>query len=399
MNQVPPEFQSASNDLTALLATFQAQISAGWDGAKSDCLFSAECLAANDSNGINLANDAPLPHNPSALDIAKLNVDRLADLGAKSITVSVGCPILIKNFYVWANLDLGLHARIVTFYMGVSNYARSKHLKIIVETAFATFSPVGLDTSGYLATLSDLAFKQAWIQNAESVIAVMKPDYITVGGEPDTYLNMVGRPGVFGDAASWGKAVADAMKYIKAYVHRSGVLPVPMLGAGVGSWQSHGSDWLTALLAAGIDFADIHAFPVNGKLLSPNLADYADQVTAAGKQVGISQAWLWKLGNAEPFTLSHDLLFARDCFSFWTPLDSAFLTAMVEFCHWKKVAYLSPFWTKYFFNYLDWEVAGSKYDAGDYRGVQADESKAVGLNLWAHGPITDTGRAYQSALI
>jgi len=117
-------------------------------------------------------------------------------------------------------------------------------------------------------------------------------------------------------------------------------------------------------------------------------------VHAGGKQVAIGEAWLYKASDAELAQgVYHDDIFLRDAYDFWAPLDSRFLWDMVNYSHAEGLAFLSPFWSKFFHAYLDYDqVIGWNYEQ-----VTAASNQAAAQAM-LDGRLSDTGRAYATAI-
>ena len=71
-------------------------------------------------------------------------------------------------------------------------------------------------------------------------------------------------------------------------------------------------------------------------------------------------------------------VWARDAFSFWAPLDQQFLNALSNSSYWKQTLFFSPFWTKYFYAYLDYnQVSG---ETSQQIHTQLDEAALAAMN-------------------
>ncbi len=78
--------------------------------------------------------------------------------------------------------------------------------------------------------------------------------------------------------------------------------------------------YVQLLCQIGIDFVDLHVYPVNGDMLN-RLITYTDQANACGKPVAISEARLQKQRDSEFAKIDaafDNAIYARDTFSFWT---------------------------------------------------------------------------------
>ena len=129
------------------------------------------------------------------------------------------------------------------------------------------------------------------------------------------------------------------------------------MGAGTGTWENPA--YINEIFnMAGLDYIDLHIYPMNkDAVLLERALDYASAAHAAGKRVTISEAWLWK---ASPDELGNGLgdtekTMNRDVFSFWYPLDTRFLQDMMKLANVTGMDFVSFFWMRYFFAYLDYD--------------------------------------------
>ncbi len=68
-----------------------------------------------------------------------------------------------------------------------------------------------------------------------------------------------------------------------------------------------------------------------------------------------SEAWLYKAQASElGGTPTGSEFFARDTYSFWENLDSQFLNIYAINAHKNNYSVIAPFWSNYFFAYLDY---------------------------------------------
>ena len=124
----------------------------------------------------------------------------------------------------------------------------------------------------------------------------------------------------------------------------------------------------------------------------------ADIARASGKPVGVGECWLHKTRDRELRqinSITDPTLFERDIYSFWEPLDARFLGVMVKGAHWKKFAFLSPFWTRMLYGgYVDYDEAQrvARGPEGAARlFVLSNRKAAEGLKT---GSFSQTGQAY-----
>ena len=107
----------------------------------------------------------------------------------------------------------------------------------------------------------------------------------------------------------------------------------------------------------------------------------------------MSEAWLFKIKETELGSVTETSVFARDAFSFWEPLDQKFLEVITNLAYAKKFEFVSPFWTKYFFTYIDYnEISGKS--SGDIIELSSAEA---GKNI-VNGKFTSTGLKYKELI-
>ena len=88
------------------------------------------------------------------------------------------------------------------------------------------------------------------------------------------------------------------------------------------------------------------------------------------------------------------MVFGRDVYSFWEPLDSRFLKILVKLASYKGYEFISPFWSKYFFGYLDYEAAPKNLT---YRQLTQLSNQKAFQNILNH-KFTNTGLTYQKLI-
>jgi hypothetical protein len=93
-------------------------------------------------------------------------------------------------------------------------------------------------------------------------------------------------------------------------------------------------------------------------LLLERALNWALEARAARKRVTISECWLWK---ASPEELGNGLgdtekTMNRDVYSFWYPLDTRFLQDIINLADATNMDFISFFWMRNFFAYLDYET-------------------------------------------
>jgi len=352
---VPGDYQTTYSELQNYISSFDATVTSQWNGKPSNVLWGSELLSADANGGLQLLKDSA----GTLLELKKLHA-----LGVRSVTVDIGFPILNQDFYTF-NGDPGDFQAMVAYYANLASEIHKLGMKMVVESAImfpGYFSAnSGFNLTPYYASLSDSQYVAARVQNVLTVAQQVGPDYINLNSEPDTDLTLSQKSSLYGTPA----AFAGMTQTIVTQLRAAGV--TTPLGAGIGTWLDDGkaSDWVSALLNTDIDYLDLHVYPVNFNDL-PALITYADMAHQAGKPVAMSEAWLLKESDSEyqnpPSGASKaggETLYARDPFSFWAPLDQAFLTDLHHFANWKNLLYMSPFWTRYYWAYLDYNQVSS----------------------------------------
>jgi hypothetical protein len=115
--------------------------------------------------------------------------------------------------------------------------------------------------------------------------------------------------------------------------------------------------------------------------------------------VVLGEAWLYKSlaaelvsGGAEA-AINTDI-FRRDTFSFWEPLDQKFLEVITKLGNYKQFEFVSFFWSRYLFGYLDvFETDTSLRTSA----LLALADQAAVKNLIA-GEFSGTGQAYKDII-
>jgi uncharacterized protein (TIGR03437 family) len=397
-NDVPSDYTSLYQLVESNISAFAAMIPAQSASQPSSALMSGDFQFANGNSGLKLLT-------ASRQQNIQEELARLKSLGLTAVTVTMGLPLMNQDFYTY-NGDPQDFQSMLTVYQNLEKSIHQSGMKMIVESAvlfpgyFSANS--GFNLTGYYASLSDSDFVAARAKNVLTIAQQIGPDYINLNSEPDTDLQLTGRTNLYSTAQEY----ATMNETIITQVRAQGVT-IP-LGAGVGTWlngQAGAADWVQALLGTDIDYLDLHVYATNYNFL-PNAITYADMALEAGKQVAISECWDFKETDQEftATTVNNEAsYYARDTFSFWAPVDTAFVEAFVNFANWKGLLYVSPFWTRYFWAYLNYsqeQSAGAALDMGSSSAQQvlSDSTLQFVNAIQTSTPPTFTGQAYQGAV-
>jgi len=375
---VPAEYQDLHRELHANLNRFRDVLAQQWDGSRAPVAFSAELMSAHSARG-----DALL--QTGVTDAVRLEVDNLKALGVRAITLHVGFPMLYRTFH----RSEDEYQRFLAFYTEVANIVRAGGLKLIVSSPalFSDGTFGAWDVGPYYASLTLAEYQQGRMDVARTIASALRPDYLSVITEPDTEADQVGKPELGTLAGS--RALLDV---ILAGLQTN---PVPgvAIGAGVGTWQQDYRAYAESFAATAIDFLDMHIYPTDGDYLVRAL-EIAEIATGYEKQIAMSETWLFKT-NALEHELPHAAVFRRDVFSFWAPLDSLHVQTMVDLAHFKRMAFMSPFWAGYLRGYVDYNDTTKVQTWSQLnRLAQIEYSNKV-----LTGTYSLSGHAYHDALV
>ena len=385
-SSAPASLGSLCSQLQGELDSFNTTLSAGWNGVKSPVAFGTEVTTADCNRG-----PATLLA-PGTFAQVLIQLNAFALVGVQSVTTCIGFPILYPPFYQYNN-DPQDYAPMVAFYQNFVSEAHKRGLKVVIETS-VMFPSIATDLplTPYYATLSTAQVTAGRAQNALAIAQQVQPDFLNLGSEPDTQAALLGL-----SAEYTPQEYATEISTITSQLRAAGINGKPLIGAGIGNWQTNGSAYLQALLGAGTDYIDLHIYAANLNLL-PLAVTYMDAARAAGKGLGVSEAWLKKVTDAQMQASEFAIIQALnadpyDNFSFWEPLDSQYLGELVKLAYWKNLYFLSPFSFDWFFAYLDYNQYGSDTAAQQTTAIDAVASAAMRA-----GQLSAVGQSYAAAI-
>lgn len=370
-NPVPPDYQAMYDFLAQSLDRWQQRI-ATTPGMSASPVFGAHLLTANANRGAALLA-------PGVLTTVDAELTRFKQLGIQGVTVTISFPIL--------NADYPNAAQYLDFYARVAQHVRDRGMTFTVEQhvvfSNTAFSEVRFD---YTKLPFD-QFVTLFQQMTRQIVERVRPDYLTLLSEPDTFGKLTG----YRQAGTPDGAAAFVGRVIQG-VDRG----TTKLGAGAGSWLPNAPDYDAAFAKLGLDYLDLHIYPVTDET-TDILAKITAVAKAAGKPLVLDEAWLYKIGpgeKADDTFAQPTEAFRRDSFSFWQPLDARFLALVARFARANGVAYVAPFWSSFFFGYADYGPATRDLP---YQRLSEVANEAVGKAL-KDGTFTSTGQAYGAAI-
>lgn len=330
---IPEEYRAMAGELSAELTHFEDTLSRQPEPGPEKALIGSELAFANGNIGEGLLQ-------PSMRELNLLLLDRLQTLGIQAVVIAVPFPLLDPSF--------PRSAEYIQFYKDIVDQARQHGMKVIMKSGAifsgTVFSSATVDWSVYTTA--------SYLQGRENQVLLMaskfQPDYLMIANEPGTEMMLTG---LSITPAQWGNFLDDTL----GRIDRSGGTAV---GAGVGNWEDT-AFFDQVMQADGLDFFDLHIYPMgqDAVLLDRGL-EYLQEAHAGGKRVTISEAWLFKVDPREGGSAYGDYASAirRDVYGFWEGLDARFIEDIVRMSDAAQVEFVSFFWTRTFFAYLDYDA-------------------------------------------
>lgn len=326
---VPAEYQAIYNDLSSTLASFNGTVP---PSKGEPVMIAGDLLYANSNAGEALLR-------PETLIAVEQELDGLHTLGINGVVVAIKFPMLEPDFPHSADY--------LQFYKQVSAEIHKRNMKFLVEAgpAFSgtIFSPVQVDWSKYP--------KDTFIADQQNELVTIanevQPDYLQIANEPSTIAMLSGVKFTPSDYA------ACIQSNVQKIGHHIGM----KIGAGAGTWDDPA--YMDDLMnIQGLDCIDIHVYPLgqNANLLQRGYTT-AMKARARGKCAVISEAWSYKISSSETAAMGSNFqqVIARDPFTFWEPVDETFIRAVTKLSQASGIEFVSFFWTRYFFAYLDYD--------------------------------------------
>jgi len=372
----PEKYQPLYFELEGKMDDFNRSITSRWDGSSySNLIFATELLGANGNLGEGLLAKRTFDGNV-------LLIQRLKEMGIGGVKISITYPLLVNDF--------PRSQEYLAFYKKIFRELRKRNMKVIIQMtpifSDPAISSIRVDYSG----LTLESYQQKKRQQLETIISELKPDYVIVSQEPGTAAENTG--------LSQLRTVEGYVSTVDTVV--KGLNPTgTLIGAGVGVWDK--AEFITRLSQnPNLDFIDLHTYPLSNGITNylQKMIEMTDIAKAHGKKVTVSELWLSKgsakeIGTGGGIAMSKER-FKRDAFAFWAPLDVKFIETMVSLAHYKEFEFISPFWVKYFYAYLNYS---ERLEALSYPQIATQSSKAAGQNI-VSGNLTQTGLEYKALI-
>ncbi len=394
--EIPGEYADLYQSTQTLLENYTATVNTGWDGSKTPVRFCGELYPATS-----------LSNPPSSYLQSTIipYIDALQAEGVHTVKFSINFPVLYEPYYdsaAGAN-NPAAYQQTLGFYQSIMSELRSRGMKVIIPTQ-VVFPYEYTTTTPYFETLTLAQYTAARSAMAQIIASVLKPDYLAVQSEPVT--EVANLPSSLASQLAVTATDLQMVSTILNDLQNAGLrTPSLLTGAGIGTWQPDFDNFLNGFVALPMDVLFIHVYPPNDRTINGQNVDFlgrilqmADAAHAAGMKVGMDECWLYKESDSELSVNPSDQTIQERCvYSFWAPLDAMFLEAMAKTAYWKNFEFLSPFWSLYYFAYLDYDteqplIAGmSAAEAASFLGTQ--ENKAA-FSALQQGATTSTGALF-----
>jgi hypothetical protein len=373
---VPAQYRALYDELEDALSTYEARVNAEWDGTNRTVRLATALVPANSHAGPQLLD-------PSYQAVVHRYLDALVAVGADAVVVPINYPLLTASCVDQA-------PEYLAFFADLAAEVRSRGLELLVEhnVLIPGFSAVDVATCYVGLTAQEFGFQR--YAEVLAIVEQVQPEYLSLVTEPETTGTAIG---LFLSPATWRTYVEGVVDQLEIDVPGHAT----RLGAGSGTWEA--VDYVAGFAqVSALDYVDLHVYPPASPAESflDRLLDWPDLVRAIdpGKGFVMSEGWLYKAAAAEigGNPIDPDQL-ARDVWSFWEPLDELFLDAMARTAHHEGYELIAPFWSRYFFAYLE---------HGDPAFAGLDAMELMGqANLAAYGAIvagetTGTGRTFRT---
>lgn len=358
---VPAVYQPMYNELAGTLQAFSTRLDNLGSGVQSEPAWGGTLSPMNGNRGPAMISAESWSQT---LDM----LDAFERMGVTVVKVDITYPMLTPAFHqaihgVFPSYTLTAEDFIAR-YRDVADAVHARGMTLLVEhSSLFRGGWAVLDPTGYYASIAALGAEQArqrygseHTAEALAIAADIQADWITLLDEPDTQnanFGLVDDQPLFTPAA-W----IDLVRSEASSIHARGLDHPPILGAGSGSWDDE--QYVQAFAAMPeLDSVDIHIYPIatpGGSLLDRVLQWSLDiRSIAPNKRITIGEAWLYKATAAEVVAgADARVVYGRDVYSFWHPLDELFLSVLAHLARQQGFAVVCPFWTSYFFAYLRW---------------------------------------------
>ena len=370
---VPPVYKEVYDELEPKLQQIMTVIDQRWDGQIHPTRFSSDLQMCNTQ----IQKTKLLTPGVYALTVQML--DALVEMGMTTVRFNFSYPFLVSTFPD-SDQYLDLFQRIV-------QAARDRHFTVFIKCASTNTNPQygSLDpiVANFMSGLTPARYKMEKREMIEAIIQNLQPSFLTIEEEPETM-----------EAATGLDYSPDSLvgyiEYFLDGLDKQGSL----IGAGQGSWES--MTYIDRLVEIpGLDYLDIHVYPVNVDFIDDNLFTIYEKTTSHSKSLIFGECWLHKTSDQDlAAQLSPAERFKRDLFSFWYPLDSLYTRMLANFAHYSKAEIVTLYWSVLFFGNLDYQPGYESLSSDSLTSLTVPQS----LQNMNNGILTPIGRFYKEII-
>jgi hypothetical protein len=344
---VPENYQALYDALFTKLNFIDSVLDARWNGEKFCTTYCTSLISANSTRGEVLLE-------PQVIEGIKIYLDALDSLGVGAVDLAVQYPILVESFPKSEDY--------LEFYKKVVQEIRNRGFQLIIgsQSTFRDTLFGHLDVDSFYIDLTVDRYRTEKKQMIETIITELQPDYFTIETEPSTMEMNLGLD--FSPLS-----VIEYIEYFLDGLDKQAVL----IGGGSGTWDDITYINLIAQ-QSGIDYIDYHIYPINRNCFIDKVFTIDSIAAQYNKKLVVGECWLHKVDDSELGVLPPHVLFARDIYSYWIPLDSIFTECMVKLSHHSRIELTSLIWATYFFAYVDY--------LPEYKDISLIELYGMALN-------------------
>ena len=365
---VPAKYLQEYNALESILNDFNSTLGVVSNSGGGPT-FATELLPANGNRGTDL-------FRPGNLASVAVNLNALQAMGVNGVTIAIGYPLLDPTF--------PNSVQYLSYFKEIVSMAHSRGMKVLVESqilfANTPYSPLTYNW----ANLPYSQYVVNHIAQDQLIINQIQPDYLEIGVEADTEAYLSGYSQLK-TPAGW----TDYIQTLLSSIDKGNT----KLVAGAATWL--GTGFLTGFASdPRLDCISTHVYPIYGNNL-PTLIEIGKITLQTGKGLVIDEAWPEKVlqpvtGRGAGTGIGGPLVTQQDVFSFWSPIDTQFLTLMTKFSEIYRVQFFSPFSEQYFYAYLNWSPL---LDSEGYFQLETQLNPIVTGNM-STNTLTLTGQTY-----
>ncbi|MGO8699235.1 MAG: hypothetical protein ACLQVY_16125 [Limisphaerales bacterium] len=417
--QVPAEFTNLYAELQSNITNFEATLDTNWNGLQTDCSMGAVLMpATSEGRGWGTSGDASRDTN-FLNNIVVPYLNGLQAMGITSVKFAIQFPVLYQPYYDatnGANNPAG-YTNTFNFYTNLCALLRQRGIKIIIPVG----DLVSPDTTvaNYEENLTFAQFLAGRSAINQTVAKYLKPDYLLLQSEPNTEADNL--PPSLGNQFTNAAADMNMISNFLSDLQATGLRTTNMIvGAGCGTWQQDFTNFLSGFTnLAGLDLLSIHVYQITVHsniglnhlqrvLQMADAAHGANTLHPHGMRVGISECWLKKVSLAEEQmnAVTGNTINGRNVYSCFAPLDREFHLSMVKAGYYERMDFIEPYWTEYYFSYLDYNqmqpivqsLVSSNWTADQIGLFLQNTNQSLVLPVLAMGQQTAAAQGYSEYL-